>query len=786
MKTGKQNDSKRSVSGKFKKRNESRPTESRNSLCEGLFFVLTGLTLFFFLVQPCFSTEDSPIRFLYMLVPFLEPGAILEHFWGSDLLTFTPIGLGYALWERIQTLLVAGVSLIAATGLGFLLMRFEPATSTRTPLESFFFASVSGLALWSGLFCWFGLAGLARQPLVIVLATCASALYAVYYLLHSLRRGPDEKIPAAKITHADGEQRGILFARTGTVLLVLFLAGFALLYLLGAMIPTCEYDMLEYHLQGSREFYESGTIAFSRHNIYMNMPLGAEMFHLWGMNLTRDVFAGALVGKTIIALTAILASLGVGLFVQRVTGTPQYALFAAVVYLSFSINFDVFANGLNDGVPGLVIVAVSLIALPTKNESSRLPSPLLTGSILAMAVATKYTAVVFVLLPILVVLVVAACRKKIECKFTTVTLFLLAFLWVCGGWYFKNWIATGNPFHPLLYTIWGDSSGTWDAAQNLRWTKAHWPDGFTISSLVNKFTSFTWTSITASPFFVLTVVAGILAVPRLICKPATSSEPGGELPADCVCCDDRQTRKIIFALTVACTYYLVVWWAATHRIERFIVPVLPIVAILFTLFCSTIFRYSTSSRTWRSGWLLLFALWYPLAFSPMLQTNYFLPRQVVKQDPARFGDWAVWFNNHREVRKFPPGEILLLIGQAQAFSYDGPVLYNTCWDASPLTPILEGNVRYDPSRKTVLEIIHPDVIRRKLKERGIGWILFDEGEWRRFGQPGNYGMTNPAINGHLLRLLVDSKVVKPYRPTEAASFASYAKHNIFVFRLYSE
>ncbi|MDD3588544.1 MAG: hypothetical protein PHQ75_15285 [Thermoguttaceae bacterium] len=782
---------------------------ARHAISEGLFFVLAGLVLFFFLVRPCFQTADSPIRFMYMLLPILEPGAIFEHFWGSDLVPFSFATLGFALWQRMQTLFWALVCLAAATGLGLILPRPALMNAKRdctsstaigaNRLESFFLASVSGFALWSGLFCWLGILGWARLSLGITLVTCGLAFLAIGRLIQSLRSTWRQNNPVEKNVQTSAgltDHHTELFGRLGTVLLVLILIAFVLLYLLGAMIPTCEYDMLEYHLQSAREFYESGRIAFAPHNIYMNMPLGTEMFHLWGMNLTGNVFTGALVGKTLIALSGILASLGVALVVHRVTDSVKYALFALVVYLSFPINFDVFSNGLNDGVLGMVMIAIILLLLPAKGEPDRKIFPFSTGLLVGMAVACKYTGIVFVLFPVLVFAVVVAYRKKIERKFAVVSLFLLGFLFVCGGWYFKNCFATGNPFHPLAFTFLGDTSGTWDAARNLRWTRAHSPSGFTLSTLLDSLSLFSWNSVTASPFFVLTLLTGLLAVPRLIgcfCHATNSSGDDSDAIAglSAKSLPDRsysscETGKTIVVLTGVCLYYLVLWWTVTHRIERFLVPIVPVIACLFVLFCYVIFSDSKSSRVWRSGWLLLFALWYPLAFSPMLQTNYLLPYQVLKRDVARFGDWSVWFNDHPEVRKDPPGKTLLLIGQAQAFSYDGEILYNTCWDVSPLRSVLEGNVRYDQNRENILEITRPEAIREKLTNRGIGWIVFDEGEWRRFRQSGNYGLTEPAINGRLLRLLVAANVLEPYEPEESDDFMSYTKQNMSVFRLLSK
>ncbi|MDO5567248.1 MAG: hypothetical protein Q4G59_11375, partial [Planctomycetia bacterium] len=131
MRPSKRPSGKQAPSEKQSPRTESNATRTGHSLSEGLFFVLAGLVLFFFLVRPCFSTDDSPIRFVYMLLPILEPNAIFEHFWGSDLVPFSFATLGLALWQRVQTLFLAVVCLTAANGLGLLLRQLEPDRAKR-------------------------------------------------------------------------------------------------------------------------------------------------------------------------------------------------------------------------------------------------------------------------------------------------------------------------------------------------------------------------------------------------------------------------------------------------------------------------------------------------------------------------------------------------------------------------------------------------------------------------------------------------------------------------------
>jgi hypothetical protein len=52
---------------------------------------------------------------------------------------------------------------------------------------------------------------------------------------------------------------------------------FLLLMLFGAMTPSIDFDVKEYHLQGPKEFFQAGRIGFLEHNVYTSFPFLTEM-----------------------------------------------------------------------------------------------------------------------------------------------------------------------------------------------------------------------------------------------------------------------------------------------------------------------------------------------------------------------------------------------------------------------------------------------------------------------------------------------------------------------------
>ena len=82
------------------------------------------------------------------------------------------------------------------------------------------------------------------------------------------------------------------------------IAPFVVVMILGSMLPSIDFDVLEYHLEGPKEYYQAGRIAFLPHNVYTSMPFGVEMLHLAAMEVMGDWWWGGLAGQLLVALFA--------------------------------------------------------------------------------------------------------------------------------------------------------------------------------------------------------------------------------------------------------------------------------------------------------------------------------------------------------------------------------------------------------------------------------------------------------------------------------------------------
>src|SRR5262249_49047429 len=111
------------------------------------------------------------------------------------------------------------------------------------------------------------------------------------------------------------------------------IAPFVVLSVLGSMLPTIDFDVLEYHLQGPKEYFLGGKIAFLPHNVYTNMPFDVEMLHLLGMEVLNDWWWGGLVGQLSVAFFGPAAAVLIAAVAFR-AGSVRAGWIAAIVYLS--------------------------------------------------------------------------------------------------------------------------------------------------------------------------------------------------------------------------------------------------------------------------------------------------------------------------------------------------------------------------------------------------------------------------------------------------------------------
>ena len=590
-------------------------------------------------------------------------------------------------------------------------------------------------------------------------------------------------------------------------LLILLCIPFCLLLIFEGMLPPWHFDAREYHLQVPKEWYQAGTATFMPHNVYGNMPLGAEMQVILGIVFWPGSDAwwwGALAGKTSIAAMAIWTAVALFAAGRRFFG-PWVGQIAAFAYITTPWVIHVSVSGLIDGVAALYSLltcyalglwcgstaieqgradqtsSAAKIDDPPAHPQSSLNSPtpttrpgvrladspasiasesndasaagsrvvayasseldsgsgvvgqdrrvgpesgrasgtlILAGFLAGSAVSCKYPAVLFLVIPALVFVTLQS-RKNF--RWQAITLFLLAVLAGCGLWFGKNAVLTANPTYPLLYDLFGGTSLTAEKAQ--QWSQAHqtprsgsgW--ALTGTDFFKSMRLLTLESDFLSPLIWPLALLGCAAAYR-----------------------DRRVALLIglILFTILC------WWTLTHRVDRFLLPILPQACLLVGIGV-----HFSNSRLWRAsiiGFLLLACLINGLlAASRFSADNRMLVRlSDLRTDLSHASDRG-WTRVHPIIRYLNehvrPGDRVLLVGEAQVFDLEVPAIYNTCFDDC---------VFEQRFRNRSLE-----ARRAALKAERITYIFVNWRELDRYREPGNYGysdyVTRARVRDELVR-----------------------------------
>lgn len=679
------------------------------------------------------------MQWLMISQPFAYP-----EMWTGD-------GAGHAaVLDRLPVFAVATWIIVTGAATGWLVLDKLKLVTRLSGLEVFAFSTGIGLNVWSLLTLGIGLTGGLRQTWLFVTLMASMVLVAGWKLFEQRERVADQLRNGWRELGrlGDGANSPAWFARAGVGLLVPF---FVFLLLGGALAPW-HFDVREYHLQAPKEWYLQGRIGFMPHNIYGNMPLGAEMHALLGMTLWPGELAwwyGAIVGKVVIAAFAPLTALLVYSAGRRLL-SPAAGLVAAIVYLSLPWIAHLSFTGLIEGVVAYYLFAAFYATLlwsrerhesrPTADEmpgdeardamvsskSDRMV--MVAGWMAGAAIACKYPSLLFVGFPI--GLWVSFDRWAIHWR--SALLYTVLLVAACGLWFGKNSVLAGNPTYPLLYSVFGGETMT--PEKHSQWKTAHAvprDTSYSEDSLLSQHSpSQLWNSVArvvyrndwVSPLMMPLVVVGVSAV--------------------------WGTRWAKLAL-VGIVYYFVTWWLFTHRLDRFWVPMLP----LFALLCGASIMW-LPTRTW--GWTVasvcLFSLVYNFPFitsRAMGDNRFFVSLEELRtESSAGPGDMQRTHRAHRWLNRHAArDETVLLVGEAQPFDFEMSVLYATCFDTSPLERLLRD--------KTA------DERRRSLREYHVAYVFVNWHEIERYRSPGNYGFTDWITKDLVREELVRQQVLRP-------------------------
>ena len=480
----------------------------------------------------------------------------------------------------------------------------------------------------------------------------------------------------------------------------LAIAPFLLAMVLGSMLPTIDFDVMEYHLQGPKEYYQTGRISFLPHNVYTSMPFGVEMLHLLGMEVMDDWWWGALAGQLLVAGFAPAAAVLIAATALRI-GSPRAAWLAAIVYLSTPWIYRLAVIAYVEGPLCFYHAALvwGSVRLGADSLISRARMWGLFGLLAGGAMACKYPGLVSAVIPFGILALVSCWRSRSPASLLA---FSLGWVIVIGPWLVKNVVDTGNPVYPLGYRVF--RGRYWDEAMEKKWQAVHGPRPIPINEprrvareMASDLLDVAGRSDWQSPLYLALAPLALLR---------------------------RGSRRLVLALWGYVAYLFLTWWLLTHRLDRFWLPLLPPLAVLAGL-----------GGDWirHRGWSILLGL--PLSIVLLTNLTY------ISTDLAGLSDWTGDLNflrSHIPMRlnaplatmdaELPEDARVLLIGQAAVFYIKHPIVYNTVFNKETIETLASGK--------------DSEGLQQALRDLRLTHVYVDWFEIRRHRKLGGYGFTD--------------------------------------------
>ena len=504
--------------------------------------------------------------------------------------------------------------------------------------------------------------------------------------------------------------------------MIVTVAPFAALAMLVASLPPgilwqeegLGYDVLEYHLQLPREYYEAGTIGYLPHNVYANFPSAAEMLYLFTTITTGEVIESWSVSK---CLNALLGGLFVAAayFAARARGARCGVVTAVVaasapwvVYLSGVAYVE---NGLL--LMGMLSAGCAVQASDVESSTGRRRWVLLAGVLSGLACGFKYTGAVMIALPVLVLLVILPRVRPAE-RLTSAVCFAAAALLSLSPWAIKNTVMTGNPVFPLASERFISQPVGWGPDEAERFAASHAP-GPEEESIGARW-SLAWRHIVADPPQRFGAILLSLALVALL----------------------RRRQRFDLAVAAMLVAQFLVWLLATHLYARFAVPML--IPLVLLAGRGAVDRRGQVSAGFVG--LILVGIGFNLFHTYRLYKNEHIE---VEGASVVFTKGIVGSYRHLATvnHELPEDAHILLVGDARPFYFQRKVTYCVVFNRNPFAEVVA-------TAATIEEVID------WLRTRGYTHVLAHWSEMHRL-RTSRYGLWE-VITPSLFEQLQDASL----------------------------
>jgi hypothetical protein len=437
------------------------------------------------------------------------------------------------------------------------------------------------------------------------------------------------------------------------------------------------YDVVEYHLQVPREWYELGRIVPLKHNVFSFFPFNVEMHYLLAMELRGGPWAGQFAAQLMhVAFCALACAAVWEMTRSHVAGV----LCAAVPWMTM-----LAPAAYNEG--GMLLFAA--LAIGWSLEAIRVGDWkhfALAGAFAGLACGVKLTAAPVLLCGIPIAVLIVTPKQWMRGG-----VFFVAGLLTFSPWLVRNAVWAGNPVFPEAQRFLGRAHFTEE--QTARWERAHSP--------TDEQRPFGARLRAAREQLAKDFRFGFVLIPMGLAAIALSFKR-------------RETVMLACLLLIL----LVFWLFFTHLQGRFFVTAIPLIAFLIT---------QVEGKWWRCATIAA-------AVAMAVVTSVYLTRRLIGFDTrlrAAGGegitqllgvevlDRSVQLNLH----DLPPSMKIALVGDAAAFNYQLPISrlkYRTVFDVdASARSIVDAWLGGSTAAETVIVIDPQELARFAETYRGI-------------------------------------------------------------------
>jgi hypothetical protein len=535
---------------------------------------------------------------------------------------------------------VCAAWLIAAVGWGAIVLRIARYKVSINLLD-FVNSAGLGIGLLSLILITLGAIGWLNQIIAWALVVVGIA-----YLLIALNRSLID-FRAARAWLAESSVASCLWIFAMPALGIALVSAFAPPGLLWGDEPH-GYDVVEYHLQVPREWYEAARVSPLQHNVFSYMPMNVELHYLLAMHLKGGPWAGMYVAQlmhlTLIALSVLsvlaLARDPTGSAVSTVSAVamvtaPWLLLLAPIAYNEGGLLFF-----------GSLAIGWAWRALRDP-DNANWRCWALAGAFTGCACGVKLTAA-----PMLLIGIPLASLVARRTNWRSLAIFIVTGTLVFSPWLIRNAIYTRNPVFPEAMSVFGRGPFTED--QQERYRRAHSPPQRQ-QPIVHRIRA-AWDQIAIDWRYGYTLLLAALFAIGL-----------------------ARTREAWF-IAALLAIFLIIWIGFTHLQSRFFVLAIPAAA------------FAVASGLSAKRQLILPAALNFIVVAILgilnLHLNYLergdrVGRLALLIDSHALGIASLRDLRPNEVDNIPPDVTLALVGDARAFAYDRPISklrYRTVFD----------------------------------------------------------------------------------------------------------